>query len=89
MACHGESLRISCALPNATTLTPIFAYPTSMERTVWRGRVDMAVTDLEVKPAVPLHREPPLATSAPTNNWMALCTSLSTRTIPAMPGSLT
>src|SRR5947209_11232257 len=74
-ACHREELRLSCAQPNAATLTP--AYGGALwQLQPWRSR-----------PATLLRRGQPLVTSALTNNSMARCTSLSTQTIPATSGS--
>src|SRR5713226_3664637 len=76
-ACHQEELRLSWAQPNTATLTP--AYGGAIWRSQpWRSR-----------PAALLRRAQPLVTLVPMNNSMARCTSLSTRTIPATPGSLT
>ena len=49
----------------------------------------MAVTALEIKSCSPFAQGKLLATSVPTNNWMARYTSRSTRTIPTTPASLT
>src|SRR5438874_2295461 len=76
-ACQQEELRLSCAQLNTATLTQAYG------GAVWRSQ------PWRSSPAAPLRKGQPVVTSAHTNNWMARCTSLSTRTIPATPGSLT
>src|SRR6516165_6355048 len=76
-ACHQEELRISCAQPNAATPTSVYG-GALWQSQPWRSR-----------PAAPLRRVQPLVPSAHTNNWMAQCTLLSTRTTLATLGSLT